>query len=95
VKIFNWNDDKNEKLKAERGVSFEQIVFCIENDCLLDIIEHPNKKKYKGQKMYVVKIDEYVYIVPSVEKNSERFLITVFPSRKYSKLYIEQENKDG
>ncbi len=95
MKIFNWNNDKNEKLKAERGVSFEKVVFCIENDRLLDIIEHPNKKKYKGQKMDVVKIDEYVYIVPFVDKNSERFLITVFPSRKYTKFYLNQENKDG
>lgn len=94
MKIFNWNNDKNEKLKAERGVSFEQVVFCIENEQLLDIIEHPNEEKYKGQKMYVVEIDNYAYIVPFVDKNSERFLKTVFPSRKYTKLYIEQENED-
>lgn len=95
MKIFNWNNDKNEKLKAERGVSFEQVLFCIENDQLLDIIEHPNKKKYKGQKMYVVKIDDYAYIVPFIDKNNERFLKTVFPSRKYTKLYLERENKNG
>jgi len=95
VKIFNWDNDKNEKLRVERGVSFEQVVFCIETEQLLDIIEHPNKKKYKGQKMYVVKIDDYAYIVPFIDKNSERFLKTVFPSRKYTKLYLKQGNKDG
>ncbi len=95
MKIFNWDNNKNEKLKLERDVSFEQVVFCIENKQLLDIIEHPNKKKYKGQKMYVVKIDDCAYIVPFVDKNSERFLKTVFPSRKYTKLYLERENKNG
>ncbi|MBU0710795.1 BrnT family toxin [bacterium] len=95
MKIFNWDNDKNEKLKVERGVSFEQVVLCIENEQLLDIIEHPNKEQYKNQKMYVVEIDNYAYIVPFVDKNNERFLKTVFPSRKYTKLYLKQENKDG
>lgn len=95
MKIFNWDNDKNERLKVERSVSFEKVVFCIENEQLPDIIEHPDKKKYKGQKMYVVKIDDYAYIVPFVDKNSERFLKTVFPSRKYTKLYLERENKNG
>ena len=94
MKIFNWDNHKNEKLRIERGVSFEQVVFCIENEKILDIIEHPNEEKYKGQKMYVVEIDNYAYIVPFVDKNNERFLKTVFPSRKYTKLYIEQENED-
>jgi len=95
VKIFNWDNDKNEKLKIERGVSFEQVVFCIENKQLLDIIEHPDKEKYREQKMYVVIIDKYAYIVTFVDKNNERFLKTVFPSRKYTKFYLKRENKDG
>lgn len=94
MKTFNWDNEKNEKLKKERSVSFEQIVFCTKNDHLLDVIEHPNKEKYKGQKMYVVKIDDYACIVPFVDNDNEKFLKTIFPSRKYTKLYIEKEKKD-
>ena len=77
----------------ERGVSFEEVVFCIENDLLLDVLEHPDQNKYKGQKVYVVAIDNYAYIVPFVDHNDERFLITVFPSRKYTKIYLDKEKK--
>ena len=93
MKTFNWDNEKNEKLKLERGVSFEEVVFCIENDQLLDVLEHPNQKKYTGQKVYVVAIDNYAYLVPFVDHNNERYLITVFPSRKYTKKYLGKEKK--
>lgn len=93
MKIFNWDNEKNEKLKLERGISFEEIVFCIENDQLLDILEHPNQKKYKGQKVYVVAVGDYAYIVPFIDYNNERYLITAFPSRKYTKIYFDKEKK--
>ena len=88
MKLFNWDNEKNEKLKKERGVSFEKVLFCIKNDQLLDVIEHPNQKMYKGQRMYVVAIDNYAYIVPFVDDGDERFLKTIFPSRKYTKIYL-------
>ncbi|MBF0101382.1 MAG: DUF4258 domain-containing protein [Desulfobacterales bacterium] len=87
--IFNWNHEKNKILKEERGISFEAIVFCIENGLLLDIIEHPNQEKYRGQKIYVVNVNGYVYLVPFVESEGEIFLKTVYPSRKYTKNYLE------
>ena len=93
MKIFNWDNDKNEKLKLEKGVSFEHVVFCIENEQLLDIIKHPNKEKYKNQKMYVVKIDDYVYIVPFVDKNSERFLKTNFPAGSTQNFILSRRGK--
>ncbi len=93
MKTFNWDNEKNEKLKSEREVSFEEVVFCIENDQLLDVLEHPNQKKYRGQKVYVVAINDYAYIVPFVDYENERFLKTIFPSRKYTKLYIDKEKK--
>ena len=93
MKTFNWDNEKNEKLKLERGVSFEEVVFCIEKGQLLDILEHPNQKKYRSQKVYVVAINDYAYIVPFVDYENERFLKTVFPSRKYTKLYIDKEKK--
>jgi len=92
MEIFNWSDDKNKILKEERGVCFEEIVFCIENDQLLDILEHPNPEKYSDQKLFVVALDNYAYIVPFVRRGEEIFLKTIFPSRKYTKRYITEEN---
>jgi len=90
--IFNWSDEKNRKLKEERFVCFEEIVFCIENGQLIDILEHPNLDKYSGQKLYVVALDNYAYIVPFVRRGEEILLKTIFPSRKYTKRYIEEED---
>ena len=90
MKTFNWDNKKNERLRIERGVSFEEVVFCIENGQILDVIEHPNKEKYKGQRMYVVAINNYAYIVPFIDGENERFLKTIFPSRKYTKLYLNK-----
>ncbi len=95
MKIFNWDEDKNRLLKHERGVSFEQVVFCIEKGKLLDIIEHPNQEKYKEQRCYVVDIENYVFIVPYVESEQSIFLKTIFPSRKYTKMYLHRRIKNG
>jgi len=90
MKIYNWDDKKNQKLKQERGISFEEVVFCIENRQLLDILEHPNSVKYKGQRLYVVGMEEYAYIVPFVVQDDEIFLKTIFPSRKFTKMYFNK-----
>lgn len=90
MEIFNWDHEKNEMLKQERGISFEEIVFCIENGFLLDIIEHLNQEKYSGQKIYAVNLNEYVYLVPYVESEDKIFLKTAYPSRKYTKNYLRR-----
>jgi len=72
----------------ERGLSFEDIVFYLQRDKLLDDIEHPNKEKYPNQRVFVLNIDEYVYLVPYVEDQNEIFLKTVIPSRKATKQYL-------
>ena len=64
MKYHNWNNEKNKKLKKERGISFEDIVYYIEHGQLIEIIDHPNIEKYKHQKMYVVNVNNYVYIFP-------------------------------
>lgn len=91
MKIFSWNHEKNKQLQQERGISFEEVIFYIENGGLLDILEHPNQAKYQRQRLYVVAINEYVYIVPVVDNGEELFLKTIFPSRKYTKLYFNRE----
>lgn len=88
MKRFNWNSEKNEILKQERGVSFDQIQFAIETGYLLDVKEHPNKKKYSNQFLFYVQIEDYVCVVPFVETEEEIFLKTIFPSRKATRQYL-------
>ena len=85
---FDWNDQKNELLRHERGVTFEEVVFCIMHDGLLDTIEHPNSDKYTNQKIFIVNIEDYIYLVPFVESDESIFLKTIIPSRKMTKKYL-------
>ena len=91
VKYFVWDEAKNEKLKAERGIGFEEIVFHIERGEVLDILEHPNRERYRGQRILVVRRDDYVYLVPFVEDERLVFLKTIIPSRKATKQYLGKE----
>jgi len=84
MKYLNWSLEKNEILKAKRGISFEQIAFLIESGRILDIEENP---KRPNQKIYVLEIEGYAVIVPFMEKGNEIFLKTAFPRRKYTKRY--------
>ena len=88
VKYFSWNNDKNEWLKRERKISFEEVLFYILQGQLLEILEHPNEERYKGQKIFVVDIGDYAYLVPFVESEYEVFLKTIIPSRKATKRYL-------
>jgi uncharacterized DUF497 family protein len=88
VRIFNWNPDKNQELILERGISFEEVVFHIENGNLLDDIVHPNSRVYPNQRIFVVYIPDYVYLVPYIESPEEVFLKTIIPSRKFTKVYL-------
>ena len=89
MKYFSWNPEKNELLKTERQVSFEDVVFYIEKGFLLDVLEHPNQEKYKGQKIFVVQIEDYAYLIPFIEDDREIFLKTIIPSRKATKQYLK------
>lgn len=91
MRIYDWDEDKNEALKEERGISFEEVVLGIENGHLLDILKHPDQERYPGQFLYVVEINEYAYIVPFIDSKKGKFLKTIFPSRKYTKLYLKKE----
>ena len=73
MKNFNWNEDKNKLLINERGVSFEDIIETIKEGNLLDIIDHYNQEKYSQQKIFIVKLNHYVYLVPFIESKQEIF----------------------
>jgi len=84
---FNWSPEKNQLLLAQRGISFERIVFEIASGNELAVFEHPNQEKYPGQKISMVQVDDYVYAVPFIETGAEIFLKTIIPSRKATKHY--------
>lgn len=92
MEYYRWNREKNEKLKAERGLSFEQVILHIERGDVIDVLTHPNQAKYPNQQMLVVKIKDYLYLVPFVEDESGKFLKTIIPSRKATREYSGGEN---
>lgn len=88
MKPFEWNEEKNDHLKTEREVSFEDVVTAIEENRLLATINNPNQKKYPNQKIFVVNIDNYAYLVPYAEDKEKFFLKTIIPNRQATKKYL-------
>ena len=88
MKYYDWNDDKNELLKNFRGVSFEQVVLAIVSGDLVDRIKHPNPEKYPNQRVFLVKIEGYIYSVPYVEDDEKIFLKTIIPNSKATKKHL-------
>ena len=87
VKPFVWSSEKNDLLKAERGISFEDVVFHMAAGDILETIDHPNQDRYPGQQVHLIAIEDYVYLVPFVESEEEVFLKTIIPSRKATRNY--------
>ncbi len=85
-----WDEIKNNLLKSERGFSFEDFVSKIGEGRLLDDITHPNTDKYPNQKVFIVELDNYAYVIPYIENTEKKEIIlkTAFPSRKMTKKYI-------
>jgi uncharacterized DUF497 family protein len=86
--LFEWNDEKNEWLRRTRGLTFEDVVYHLTHDGLLDTIEHPNQKQSPGQRIFVISIEGYACIVPFIEDGDVIFLKTIIPSRKLTKQYL-------
>ena len=90
MKSFRWNIEKNELLRLDRGISFESVVVALETGGLLDLMEHPNAAKYPNQKIFLVFIMNYVYLVPFIEEDDHYFLKTMIPSRKATRDYFQK-----
>lgn len=86
MKIYRWDQEKNSELKINRSISFEDVLVKIKKGDVLGIIGNPSEKR-KGQKVFVIKHNEYIYYVPFVESGEEVFLKTIIPSRKLKKRY--------
>ena len=94
MKNINWNTEKSLALKESREICFEDVVFHIEKGDILDDYQHPNQQKYAGQRIMVVGINNYAYLVPYVENKDEVFLKTIIPSRKETERYFGEKHED-
>ena len=88
MKQINWNAEKNQQLMSERGVSFEDVLFALQSGGLLDDGPHPNRLTYPDQRLFVVRIDDYAWLVPYLENDREFFLKTIIPSRKATRKFL-------
>jgi len=88
MKVFQWNNEKNEWLKEIRGVSFEQVVILMEREDILEIVDHPNRDKFPGQKIATVWMNDYAYLVPYLQEGEVILLKTIIPSRKATNKYV-------
>jgi len=86
MKTIKWNILKSERLKKARGVSFEDII----GAKLIAVKKHLKREK---QNIMLFKYKRYIWIVPYVEDKECIFLKTLYPSRKYTKLYKEGKLK--
>ncbi len=87
MKEILWDRQKAKALSEnpDRGITFERCVIAIENDDILANIENPSRD---GQNILILNIDNYAYVVPYVEDEKARYLKTIYPSRKYTKIYL-------
>ncbi len=93
---FDWSEDKNKELKEKRKIFFEEIVMCIQENRIVTVLEHPNKVKYPNQFLYLVDYKDYIYVIPFVknQKEEEITLKTIYPSREYTKRYLQRSEKN-
>lgn len=90
MKKINWNAEKNQMLMSQRGLSFEDAVFALQANRLLDDLKHPNSDKYPNQRILIIEIDGYACLVPYIENDQEIFLKTVIPGRKATQKYLKR-----
>lgn len=91
---YDWDPTKNDFLKATRNVCFEAVIVHLGRGDVWRVAEHPNQERYPGQKLFFVAIDDYVYIVPFEERGEIIWLVTIIPSRKATKMYLEEMNHE-
>jgi uncharacterized DUF497 family protein len=87
---FEWDTQKNEQIKKERGISFEEIVILLGSNQIWRISKHWNSEKYPRQRVFLVPVEGYIHVIPFVEDDGVIFLKTIFPSRKLTKMYLEE-----
>ncbi len=87
---YEWDPEKNERLRSERNVSFEKILFHLARGDVWKLADHPDQENYSGQRIYFVIVEEYVYLVPHVVEKDCIVLKTIIPSRKATRAYKKE-----
>jgi uncharacterized DUF497 family protein len=90
MKPFRWDPTKSKALRERHGLGFEQVVVAIESGAVLATMPHPNLVRYPRQKIAIVRIDDYAFLVPFVEDEDHVFLKTIIPSRKATRDFISK-----
>ncbi len=93
LSYYQTSESYGLKLKKERNISFEDVAYYIENRKLKAILKHKNQERYPSQKVHVIEINNYIYLVPFVETEKEIFLKTIIPSRKATKKYLKEKDE--
>jgi len=94
MKYLDWDETKNAQLRFEREVCFEDVVMAMIDDRIVDILAHPKQDRYPNQRIYVININQYIYLAPFVENEEKIFLKTIYPSRKMTKKYLIERNQN-
>lgn len=86
-----WDDEKNERLKRERNISFEEVAAMILEKRYVAIVKHPKRSK---QRIFLIPIHGYIHAVPFVLDSEDNIVLkTVFPSRKFNQEYGEKTHE--
>lgn len=89
--IFDWDPEKNEKIKRERGIAFEEIALLLGAGVIWAVTKHWNTEKYPNQRIFLIPIDGRIIAIPFVQDKDRYFLKTAFPSKKMTKLYKKEQ----
>ena len=92
---YEWDSSKNQWLKVNRNISFEEIIFHLGKGDLWRIADHPNQERYPGQKIYFVIVDDYIYMVLCITEKDYVFLKTIIPSKAATKDFKKETGKEG
>ena len=90
---YTWDADKNEWLRRNRGLSFDDVVYHLEHGGFLDDVPHPNQQLHPGQRLYIIRIGNYTYEVPFYRDGDVESLRTLYPSRKYTSAYLRNRRQ--
>jgi uncharacterized DUF497 family protein len=91
---FDWDPEKNEWLKKERNISFEELAMLLSAGTLWKTTEHPNQDKYPNQRVFLLPVDGYIYFVPYVIDGDTIFLKTAFPHRNATRDYLKEKKEN-
>lgn len=93
--LFDWSPEKNEFLKKEKNLSFEEIALHLSEGKLWKVTKHPNPERYPNQKVFLVPVNDYIFFVPFIKDGEKFFFKTAFPHRQATKEYLLERNKNG